>query len=358
MDRIAGIDLDALRKHRAKGDAAIRSKAHRHKLIKGLIVLNDRCDAIMDQLEFFLESSGGAAESTCLPLIAPTRAGKTTAIKLFVALHQPIYDGKRRQEVPVLYVPIPAKSNVNAIAAAMLLALGDPAPTQGTEKERLVRIHNFVSTLKVRMIIFDELQHLVSRKNDEVNHDSAEWIKQLINDLPCGFVVAGTERVSRIFTVNDQLTGRIDDPEFPIEPYNLNDPADFRRFCGYLGNWDEQILETGALSKLSGLASKEFASRILLASQGWPGFAAKLIHAASKIAIDSNEPKMTIAHFDRAFDRLMLFMKRAGKNPFHGPQSSATEVWLDDESFQALLARIEADQRQAIKRYNRATSKH
>ena len=358
MDRIAGIDLVALKKHRAKGDAAIRSKANRHKLIKGLIVLNDRCDAIMDQLEFFLESSGGTGESTCLPLIAPTRAGKTTAIKLFVALHPPIYNGKRLQELPVLYVPTPAKPNVNDIAAAMLLALGDPFPTQGTEKERLVRIHGYVSTLKVRMIIFDELQHLVSRKNDEVNHDSAEWIKQLINDLPCGFVVAGTERVARIFLVNDQLTGRIDDPDFRIEPYNLNDSNDFRSFCGYLGNWDEQILETGALSKLSGLAHKEFASRILLASQGWPGFAAKLIHASSKIAIDTNEPKMTIAHFERAFSSLMLFMRRAGKNPFQGAQCSATEVWLDDESFEALLDRIETDRRQALRKYNRATTKH
>src|SRR5580704_8222441 len=135
MERTAGIDLEALRQLRSKGDAAIRRKASRHKAIRGLIVLNDRCDAIMDELEFLLESSGGTAESTCLPLIAPTRAGKTTAIKLFLALHPPRLDDKGRlKEVPVAYVPTPARATINDIAAAVLCALGDPHPTQGTEK--------------------------------------------------------------------------------------------------------------------------------------------------------------------------------------------------------------------------------
>jgi hypothetical protein len=358
MERTAGIDLEVLREHRSKGDAAIRRKASRHKAIKGLIVLNDRCDAIMDELEFLLESSGGTGESTCLPLIAPTRAGKTTAIKLFLALHPPrLNDKGRLDEVPVAYVPTPARASINDIAAAVLCALGDPHPTQGTEKERLFRIHQYVEKLKVKMIIFDELEHLVSKKNDEVNHDSAEWIKQLINDLSCGFVVAGTERVARIFLVNDQLTGRIEDTEFRVKPYDLNDPDDFNLCRGYLANWDEQILETGAFSQISGLATKEFASRILVGSQGWPGFMAKLIHASAKIGGNEGKSKMTITHFARAFDSLMLFMKRAGKNPFRGGLPTAKEVWLDDETFEALLDRLEEERRQKLKRYDRASWK-
>jgi hypothetical protein len=52
----------------------------------------------------------------------------------------------------------------------------------------------------------------------------------------------------------------------------------------------------------------------------------------------------------------MLFMKRAGKNPFHGALSAANEVWLDDESFEALLNRIEEDRRQKFKKHDRAAS--
>ncbi|MFK4650499.1 hypothetical protein ABIF97_000433 [Bradyrhizobium japonicum] len=358
MERTTGIDLEALKRHRSKGDAAIRRSAALHRAIKGLIVLNDRCDAIMNELEFLLASSGGTAESTCLPLIAPTRAGKTTAIKLFLALHPPHLDEKGRfKEVPVLYVPTPARASVNDIAAAVLWALGDPDPTQGTEKQRLRRIHHYIEKLNVRMIIFDELHHLVSRKNDEVNHDSAEWIKQLINDVSCGFVVAGTERLARIFLVNDQLTGRIGDYEFRVDPYNVYDPEDFKEYRGYLASFDHEIVATGAFSKIGGLAVVEFASRILLASQGWPGFTAKLIHAAARIGLEEGASKMEIKHFARAFDSLMLFMKRAGKNPFRGGLLAAKEVWLDDETFAALLERLEEERRRKFKRYDRASWK-
>jgi hypothetical protein len=347
------MNVEALRAHRSQRSKAIVAQGERHKRIKSLIILNDRIEEILDQIEFLMASSGGTAEQTGLLLAAPTRAGKTTALKLFLALYPPTRQGRSIVR-PVLFVPTPAKPLVNDLAAAMLTSLGDPDPTQGTEKERLRRIHEFVARQQVKVTIFDELQHLISRENDKVNHESADWIKQLINDLGCGFVLAGTERTSRLFVVNDQLPLRLDDPVFKMRPYTQEDPNDFEAHRGYLANWDRELVACGGLSELSNLANREMAAQILLASQGWPGFEAKLIHATSKIAILEGKPKITVRHFERVFDNLMLLMKRAGTNPFRGPPSSASEVWLDDETFEAVLDRYEDKRRRHIRQIERA----
>ncbi|MBQ0822671.1 TniB family NTP-binding protein [Microvirga sp. HBU67558] len=347
------LDVSALRAHRAQRKEIIAAQADRHKRIKSLIILNDRIEKVLDQLEFLMASSGGTAEQTGLLLAAPTRAGKTTALKLFLALNPPVKQG-RGVVRPALFVPTPAKPLVNDLAAAMLMSLGDPDPTQGTEKERLRRIHEQVERQQVRIIIFDELQHLISRENDKVNHESADWIKQLLNDLGCGFVLAGTERVTRLFIVNDQLPLRLDDPVFEMKPFDRNSSSDVEAHRGYLANWDRAIVDCEGLKALSHLANKDFSERILLAGQGWPGFDAKLIHAASKLAILEDKPMMSLGHFDRVFDRFMLLMKRAGTNPFRGTLPRATEVWLDDEAFEIVLERYEEQRRRNLRQNQRA----
>jgi hypothetical protein len=354
---IIGLNVDELRAYRAQRSKNslknILDDAERHKRIKALIIMNTRVDEVLDQLEFLMAASGGTAEQTALLLAAPTRAGKTTILKLFVALNPPVVEGRSISR-PVLFVPTPAKPLVNDLAAAILTALGDPDPTQGTEKERLRRIYELVAKQKTKVIIFDELQHLINRENDRVNHESGDWIKQLINDLGCAFVLAGTERVMRLFILNDQLPLRLDDPVFEMRPFRADDPEDCSANRGYLANWDKKIVDCGGLRERSNLANKEFATRILLASQGWPGFEAKLIHAASKLAILGGDSRMHLHHFERVFDRLSLLMKRAGANPFQGDVPRGAEIWLDDESFEIVLERYEEDRRRKLNQTSRS----
>ena len=350
------IDIEALRAHRAPRTARISSMAERHKRIKGVVVLHDRIDAIMDQLDHILASSGGSAEQTFLTLSAPTRAGKTTAIKLFCALNQPVQIPDVGRKCPVLYVPVPAKTGILDIAAAMLTALGDPGPTQGTLGERMSRIRLYVAVQDVRAVIFDELQHLVSRDNDEVNHASADWIKSLVNELGVGFVLSGTERVVRIFAVNDQLPGRMADPTFEVAPWQLDDPTDFESARLYYAKWDVQLLEVGGFDDVSGLSDDDMVARLILASQGWPGLGAKLIHFASKVAIEQGAPALRLDQFQAVFERLKLFMRRAGRNPFApGKLPTAREIWMDDETFSAMLDRVDEERRRKLKDARRAT---
>lgn len=346
MSNRLNIDVEALRKERAPRTATIVLGAERHRRIKGNVVMNDRVHAIMDQLDHILASSGGSAEQTCLALAAPTRAGKTTPIKLFCALNAPTEGRGVKRRCPVLYVPVPAKPGINDIAAAMLEALADPDPTQGTHGERMRRIRLYVSSQEVRLVIFDELQHLVSRENDRINHECADWVKSLVNDLGVGIVLSGTERVTRIFVVNDQIPGRMENPTFRIDPWNLDDARDFASAQNYYANWDADLMEKGGFADASGLSDNEMVARLILAGQGWPGLGAKLIHFASKVAIDEGTPSLELGHFHTVFERLRLYMRRAGRNPFAaGKPPKARDIWLDDETFSALLDRLDEENR-------------
>jgi hypothetical protein len=139
-----------------------------------------------------------------------------------------------------------------------------------------------------------------------------------------------------------------------MRSFNADDPGDFEDNRGYLANWDKEIVACGGLPECSNLANREFATRILRASQGWPGFEAKLIHATSKLAILNGDSRMHLHHFERVFDRLSLLMKRAGANPFRGNIPRSTEIWLDDESFEIVLERYEEERRHKLNQTSRS----
>ena len=342
MSQSLNIDVEALRAHRADRTKIIVAGAERHRMIKSVVIMNDRIDAVLDQLEALLASSGGSAEQTCLHLIAPTRAGKTTAIRLFTELHRPDIARGGPRTSPVLFVQVPAKTGVLDIAAAILTALGDVAPTQGTLGDRMGRIRRFVASKGVRLIILDELQHLVSRENEAVNHQSADWIKSLVNELGVAFALCGTERVERIFAVNDQLPGRMADPTFRLAPWDLHDADDFEFASQYYANWDDLLMRVGGFRSASGLSDEDMVARLILASQGWPGLGAKLIHFASKIAIDDNRPSVGLAHFSKVFQGLRMFMLRAGSDPFvAGSPPTAKEIWLPGDDMATTLERAQ-----------------
>jgi hypothetical protein len=315
------IDVEVYRAYRASRNAPLVKQGAILKAIKQVLILNDRSESAVDKLVSIYESSGGSGESTCLPMIGPTRCGKTTVAKLFYLL---IKHEKKPLKQPVIYVQVPAKQAVSAISAAMLTAFQDPAPTQGSPSERIDRIKLYVDTQEVRLVIFDEVQHLVKRENDHINHESADWIKMLMNCLPCGFVLAGTDRVARIFNANDQLCGRIEGASAFMTAWDSNNPDDFENARDYYAKWDAKLMGIANFAA-SGLAEDELLARILLASAGWPGAGAKLIHSASRHALSKGNSRIEWEDFAHAFGVMQVLTKLTGPNPCEFRFNPATD---------------------------------
>lgn len=76
------------------------------------------------------------SEPICIPILGPSRTGKSRLKKHFLAKHpkQRLDDG---MHIPILSVTTPPNPTPKGIAGVMLRAIGDPSPHKGSETTNL-----------------------------------------------------------------------------------------------------------------------------------------------------------------------------------------------------------------------------
>ena len=98
-------------------------------------------------------------------------------------------------------------SNVR-LAQAMLKALGSKFWNKGDEMELSSQLQELLIECKVRLVILDEINHLVDRGTAKSHHSVADWIKALFNTVKIPCVLAGIPRAKLLLETNDQLGDR------------------------------------------------------------------------------------------------------------------------------------------------------
>ncbi|MGS0824384.1 TniB family NTP-binding protein [Shewanella sp. 0m-8] len=222
-------------------------------------------------LEACYELSG--LESNGCILTGPPGVGKSRAIRSFVT---DIYyqDCNRATTeltpLPILSIRVPGKPTLLRVIEKILQSAGDLSPTTRSTQSAQTRLDRLIVQRKVRMIIFDEFQHLL-RKNAMVRtNDVLSFIKVLMDDHRLSVVFAGLPEGEDALTDFPELRQRLSFVDAKLYPFSLekNGPSNRDDFVAYLLAMQEKFAELNV--KVIPIVSKDMVPRLWLATKGTP----------------------------------------------------------------------------------------
>lgn len=198
-----------------------------------------------------------------------------------------------------------------AVAVDVLAGFHDrviaPRETAHDLKERVVLR---AKEQKVRALIVDEAHLLVSTENQKVRHDVAEWLKTVLNDLPCGIVFIGTSEFLAAIDSNESFGRRVMEMIKPLA-YRWGVKADRNELKSFMHAYDK------ALPFYSELAESELAPLIAQAGRYKVGYISDLLRGAAVETMERGKNRITREILSLVFDRFDSRVERRARNPFN-----------------------------------------
>jgi hypothetical protein len=239
----------------------------------------------------------------------PTGTGKTTIAEHYVRLN-PRYDIEDRTIIPVLFLELPSEPRANVIGEQLLLALGDPSPSEGSGAFRLTRAKRLIRQCETDLIIVGEAQHATDNLDRLARDIAADALKDLMNTgVPTVFFALPSALAH--FVRNQQL-GRRCTPKIRLKPFAVGSAEERQEFLGVLKSLHRVLPTEGE----SALIDPKCAPALHFASFGLFGQLSQLIEEALRIALTAGHTMLQREHLKKAFERTIFPDCAQTRNPF------------------------------------------
>lgn len=301
----------------------------RMALLRGIRINYEQTQKAEEEIRDLYELGACGAlveEPGFIVLRGRTGSGKSTIVRNVMEklkaeaarLMPPGGDGQVIQ--PIVFMTLPEETTRKNVCGELLAALGDDDPFGATQSVIVERIKAATEARKVRMIIIDEIQHIVSADNARVNYKAADLLKVLIETLRVPFLLVGTPRMNKLLeaklleTEDNQLLRRMHTP-IDLEPFSVTEQKFLMEFRAFLRCYDEAM----PFEEWCHLWDKDIALAIHKATDGFVGFVAQLLKKAGDIAIRAGGRRIEIRHLSEAYLVVRApFVDKGRRNPFEG----------------------------------------
>lgn len=295
-----------------------------------------RLDAAGRRIHSLL-TSHDPARPIILPLIGPSRVGKTSAC---LAITEIANQGLERDQKAVLYVPIGSNPTFKGILAKIGMALGlRDMPSRATVDEITLRLVRQTRQKGVRMIILDEAQHLGERKLQRVLQGTVDWLKSFVDTAGVSCVLSGLPSLTSLLLLDDQLAARAYTPEFLL-PYCAAYEPDKEEFSALV---DAVIAHTLEKHNLRDETPIDIDLRLAIACGGRIPILLKVFRWFDEHSL--RHKTLRIEHLARAFADNDSIANEIDKNSLTFLKSLDNEVKRSDlgKSYQQVLRRAGFD---------------
>lgn len=259
-------------------------------------------------------------------LIGPSGAGKSTILQAYEAEYPRTF-GAQRTQIPVLVTRVPSSPTVRSLAGAILEAMGDRKSHRGTAPEKTTRLVEFIKHCGVEMLLLDEFQHLFYTPSVAAFRDVTDWLKNLLESTGLGMVGCGLPTAELVIRSNEQLSRRFS-PSIPVDPFSLEDEADFIEYRGLL----KAIASCLPMESEIPLYEANLARRIHTASFGLVDYTIKLLEGAVSAANLAGLNTLSLDVLAAGFRERIWKDVPDNLNPFH-PESPLRPLTQPGEVF-------------------------
>jgi Cdc6-like AAA superfamily ATPase len=269
-----------------------------------------RTVAVLNRLTELMEDEPCNTEPPHLMITGESGTGKSTVLRYFRDKY-PRIEHADFTEIPILYLEVPAKTSVRMLAGLMLQELGSKFWDKGDEVARTFQLKTLLRACKTRMVVLDEVNHLVDRGGVKTHYAVADWIKQLGQPGGPAVVLAGTPRAKLLMETNLQLRTRFGEV-LPLLPFSSL-PGHIGEFAAVLRAFDKLLGDVPRID-LSAHANVE---KIAFATGGRLRVIRDLLVRSISIADSLPEPKIDLGTLARAFCEVVYLGAPPNRNPFH-----------------------------------------
>ncbi|MHB8884708.1 MAG: TniB family NTP-binding protein [Methylovirgula sp.] len=188
---------------------------------------------------------------------------------------------------PIVKVFVEPKARARGFLRDILHALGVRTGVHDTFGELMDRLQTHVLGQRVRLLILDEVHHVVEGHGSNTAYEAVEVIKMLLLQARVQIVCVGLPITETILDRNPELPrhcrGRL-----RMIPFggDLGARSDFIRFL-------KTLAQELPFDKVPNLTEADLALRIHLATGGYIGHIINLVHAASEVAIELGLEEIT-----------------------------------------------------------------
>lgn len=198
---------------------------------------------------------------------------------------------------PVLKVFVGKKSTYKQLFADTLTAIGVKVPKGASLGEMKSIARRQVKEQGIRLIIFDECQHIAESNLTRDPYEAADVFKVLMKEARVQVACVGLPHATDFLLENAQLE-TLKDEEYRMKPFPLDLDED-SELCIFLRAYSEDL----PFDHPSDLDAPEIALRLHLASEGHVATITKYVSLAAKEAIGLGHPSVTLDHLAEVFRR-------------------------------------------------------
>ena len=230
--------------------------------------------------------SCGTGESGGLFIYGRSGAGKSRMAQKFLQMH-PHKSLLEKEVFPIIKADCPTPFSVKALTSDFLKIYGYPDYLRGTTWQLRDRLINCITKCETRLIIIDEIQHIIESRNGIANGrtvQNIDYIKQLSNAVRVPIVIVGTEEALPVFSANFQIMRRF---KRKIHLELLDNGIQFRSIL-------HKIEKALPLIKSSGLATPMMAGEIWKITRGIISNVVDLLQKSAIQAIQNQDERITI----------------------------------------------------------------
>lgn len=242
--------------------------------------------------------------------VGETGTGKSTAIRAFFARH-PRTRTPDGLTTPVLVVNTPSKPTPLNLAERLLHALGDPRPTAGSAAAKLDRIIELLAACGVLIVILDDIQHFVDKRQQIALFDASDYLKELLISYGVVLLCFGLPESELVIESNEQLKTR-SNGVFELCRFDWTNPTSQDQFVAVLAAFQRGI----PTLELPDLASPELSLRMYLATGGLIRYVSAVLGKAVRNAVDQRKTKICLKDLSTAWSEEILGAKKDYEDPF------------------------------------------
>lgn len=274
------------------------------------LICHQRFDDIDAELHAVLHSARNGAPQI-LPVVGPTRVGKTT---LLLSLTECIAVQPGSAVREIVLITCPKHWSGRALVDACLKALGMAPELFRNHVSATEAMIGAFSKFATRLIVFDETQHLLERGSSTSARAAGDFLKDLFDRTQASLVLMGLPALLGVFRANEQLAARAR-RALEFYPYQWYG-KDYSAFHSAVAGALEMLLDEGwdAID----YRDADFVRRLYVATAGRYGMVHRLVQ---DIRLHANDRRAQLGDFARAYERAVML----GSVPFN-PFDTAVEI--------------------------------